>query len=242
MAMALVEGADFQVDPDLAVANTLTTVDENGLGVVRVMNTGSSVIQVAHNCPVGRTVAPAYVHTPTPLLAAKTAEWVTDPLEEVSVESIIHAVEADWGSSAEEDSAVSEDEILAKEWGGPVPPHLMRLFKEGSQHLTVGEQRTLAAILRRYRNTFVRSNAEMGLTHVAENKFDTGDAAPVKDRPRRIPLHKRPLVEKYVKEMIDAGVIQPSESPWAACPVLVGKPDGSTRWCVDWRGLNAVTV
>jgi hypothetical protein len=86
-----VEGADFQVHPDLAVANTLTTVDENGLGALHVMNTGSSVIQVAHNCPVGRTVAPTYVHTPTPLLPAKAAEWVAEPLEEC----IIRAVEAE---------------------------------------------------------------------------------------------------------------------------------------------------
>jgi hypothetical protein len=83
------------------------------------MNTGSSVILVVHNCPVGPTVALAYVHAPTPLLAAKAVEWITEPLEEVSVESIIRAVEAQWGFSAEEDSAVSEDEILAKEWGGP---------------------------------------------------------------------------------------------------------------------------
>ena len=42
--------------------------------------------------------------------------------------------------------------------------------------------------------------------------------------------------------MLDAGVAQPSNSPWCNAAVLVRKKDGSLCFCIDFRRLNALTV
>ena len=48
--------------------------------------------------------------------------------------------------------------------------------------------------------------------------------------------------EECVTDMLAGGQIGPSDSPWSSPVVLVTKKDAGTRFCVDYRRLNIVTV
>ena len=49
-------------------------------------------------------------------------------------------------------------------------------------------------------------------------------------------------MDKEVTEMMKTDIIVSSVSEYANSPVVVRKPDGSVRYCIDFRKLNAKTV
>jgi hypothetical protein len=68
------------------------------------------------------------------------------------------------------------------------------------------------------------------------------NVVPVNCKPYRYsPLHKNEI-EKQVKQLLTAGLIVPSTSPFASPVLLVQKKDGSWRFCVDYKKLNEIIV
>lgn len=49
-------------------------------------------------------------------------------------------------------------------------------------------------------------------------------------------------MEKYIQKYLDAGMIQPSTSPFGASFYFVAKKNGSLRPCIDYCGLNQITI
>ena len=100
------------------------------------------------------------------------------------------------------------------------------------------------SLLKEYHDIFSLEKCDMGHTNATKHKIviKDPDIPPFKERFCRIPPPQLDEVREHLKLMLDAGVIQPSNSPWCNAVVLVRKKDGSLRFCIDFRKLNSLTV
>jgi len=123
-----------------------------------------------------------------------------------------------------------------------LPEHVKNMFDDGVEHLDPKQKSKFAKLLYKYQDVFAKSSDDLGSTNVVKHKMNTGSANPIRQQPRRQPYGKREVERAEVEKMLQKGIIEPSNSPWSSPIVLVSKKDGSTRFCVDYRKLNDVTV
>ena len=88
---------------------------------------------------------------------------------------------------------------------------------------------------------FSRGEDDLGSTPLLEHAIEN-HGPPLRQPYRR----QNPTVRReemaQVQQMLSSKVIRPSNSPWSSPVMMVQKKDGSLRFCVDLRQLNAATV
>ena len=121
--------------------------------------------------------------------------------------------------------------------------HIDELIQNNSSNLNETQLESLKSLLYEHKDQFSKSSHDLGCSNLVEHTIKTvPDCKPVKLRPYRVPLAKREFAESEVKAMAEKGLIEPSYSAWSAPAIIVPKPDGSLRFCVDYRRLNELTV
>ena len=182
-------------------------------------------------CPDG--VLPAFV-TGIPALSSGPELWYAvhnhrpEPLQlhagqSIGVLEVVHLAEA--SASAPPSSPHPPSPCQP-----PLPENLSPL-----------QQQQLNELFKEFQDVFSQGDDDLGNTPLLQHGIET-NGPPLRQPYRR----QNPAVRReemaQVQQMLSSNVIRPSKSPWASPVVMVRKKDGSLRFCVDFRQLNAATV
>ena len=103
-------------------------------------------------------------------------------------------------------------------------------------------KRRITQQLNNMADVFAHHDQDFGRTDQVRHHIKLSDESPFKLRAR--PIHPQDIeaVRRHIKELLDAGVIRESESPFASPIVVVRKKNGQVRLCIDYRRLNLQTI
>ena len=218
----------FSETYSLVMASALTNVKNKTTVKVRLMNPFNQDITINQDALIGI----AETH-------GNVDEWEISLSEEDKTQldtSSVRKISIHDESSSHEDG---HGNVSIK----TLPNHLKDLYTRATEGChSESEKNKVEKLLSDYETVFSCNESDLGVTNLAEHTIDTGDARPIKQRPRKTPMAFSGEEQEAIQELENKGVIRKSTSPWASPIVLVRKKNGKVRPCVDYRRLNAVTT
>lgn len=105
-------------------------------------------------------------------------------------------------------------------------------------HLQQAERQVLQLVLEKNHNVFILETNELGTMIGEPAHIEVVDNTPVRSPNYRYPEKAKQLIDDMIQEMLDKDIIELSSAVWLSPIVLVNKPDGRKRMCLDYRKVN----
>ena len=116
---------------------------------------------------------------------------------------------------------------------------LEKLNLDRLAHWSLGNAAVARELVLAYHDVFSLESNELGYTSAIKHEICIKNSEPFKEQFWCIPPPLLEEVHASLQDMLEAGVIHPSQSLWCNVVVLVRKKDGTLHFCVDFRCLNA---
>ena len=110
----------------------------------------------------------------------------------------------------------------------------------GQTNLTRDELDAVKSKILQYDHLWDKDAAKQPKAHGVECDIQITGKPTMHARHRNVNPVARQQISKIIKEQKDAGIIQDSCSPYSSTVLLVPKPGGGVRFCVDFRNLNKI--
>ena len=130
----------------------------------------------------------------------------------------------------------------------PPPPHGERLRVLRELGVTIGENvmnqtqaEAMSQLLYEFRDIMACSYKDVPEARVPRHQIPLIDDKPLAQKRFRYDPAKELKLEALCDELLEADIIEESKSPWNSPVFLMRKPDGTSRFLVDFRGVNAKT-
>ena len=123
-----------------------------------------------------------------------------------------------------------------------LPVHLEPKLEKAKTTLNEAQYQKLKKLLIQFSDVFAKDYSKPPIATMEPMRINIpADTTPVSVPRRRFAPKERALIQKYAIKLLKSGVLEESDSPWRSNVLLVPKPDGSWRVCLDFREINKLT-
>ncbi len=109
-------------------------------------------------------------------------------------------------------------------------------------HLTQSHQEQVEQVIMRYDRLFIVERGELGLIQQPPAHIQVSNPVPCRSPIYRYPEKAKAAIASIVQDLEERDIIERSVVAWLSPIVLVNKPTGEKRMCLDYRKVNGKLV